>query len=262
MDSTINFKELGFSQYEAACYLALTSQHPANGSQLSKVSGIARSRIYDVLRNLISKGFVLEVNPGQYAPLPADELIRHLKKDFSSHIDALEEQLSSVAQQEAMEYVWTLNGYDKVMAKAKDMIHTAQTEIYIRLFPRAHNHLIQDLLDADSRGVKIRYIAMGEVSRQFDVQVLHPDYGRLEEKIGGRSIDVISDRSQALVGIFEANNEDQSLISWTRNKWFVLANRDSLRHDFYHCFLEKILDQKQELTSDEKRIYHIIKTDD
>ncbi len=77
MDTHSHLKELGFSQYEASCYMALVTTHPVNGSQLSKISGIARSRIYDVLRNLIAKGYVIEVNSGQYAPLPSDELIRN-----------------------------------------------------------------------------------------------------------------------------------------------------------------------------------------
>ena len=56
MELSANLKELGFSQYEAACYVALVGDHPLNGSQLSKISGIARSRIYDVLRSLLAKG--------------------------------------------------------------------------------------------------------------------------------------------------------------------------------------------------------------
>ena len=115
MDTYSNLKELGFSQYEAACYMALVRHHPVNGSQLSKFSGIARSRIYDVLRNLISKGHVLEVTAGQYAPLPSDELIRRLKRGFDSSIDAFEKQISKVSQKDAFEYVWTITGYDNVM---------------------------------------------------------------------------------------------------------------------------------------------------
>ena len=93
METNSNLKALGFSQYEAACYMALVSHHPVNGSQLSKISGIARSRIYDVLRSLIAKGYVIEVGSGQYAPLPADELIRRLKRSFDCNIDTFEEQI-------------------------------------------------------------------------------------------------------------------------------------------------------------------------
>ncbi|MCK5350061.1 MAG: TrmB family transcriptional regulator [Desulfobacula sp.] len=261
MDTYSNLKELGFSQYEAACYMTLVGNHPVNGSQLSKISGIARSRIYDVLRSLISKGYVIEVNSGQYAPLPSDELVRRLKRSFDGNIGAFEEQIANASQKDDLEYVWTITGYENVMEKALEMIKQAEEEIYIRLLPKANRHLDEYLTAADKRGVKIRYIAMGKIPKKFDIQVTHPDHEHLQQIIGGRSLEVITDKKEALVGIFDTNNEDISPINWTRNQWFIVANRDSLRHDFYHCFLEKILDRHQELTKDEKRIYKIIKED-
>ena len=261
METYANLKELGFSQYEAACYMALVSNHPVNGSQLSKISGIARSRIYDVLRNLNTKGYVLEVNQGQYVPLPPDELIRRLQSNFDSNIDRFEEQVAKVSSENNYEYVWSITGYDNVMEKAIEMIIKAEKEIYVRLFPKADKHLDRYLTAADKKGVKIRYIAMGKIETKFDIQVTHPDYGNLQNTIGGRSIDIITDKKEALVGIFETDNEDNSPINWTRNRWFVTANRDSLRHDFYHSFLEKTVDQNSELTKNEKRIYQIIKED-
>ena len=261
MDEYSNLKDLGFSQYEATCYMTLVGNHPVNGSQLSKISGIARSRIYDVLRNLISKGYVIEVNSGQYAPLPADEVVRRLKRNFNSNIKVFEEKIAAASQKNDFEFVWTITGYENVMEKAIEMIKNAETEIYVRLFPKAYQHLDPYLIQADKRGVNIRYIAMGKTAKKFDVQVIHPDHEHLQQTIGGRSIEVITDKSEALVGIFETDKEDSSAINWTRNQWFIVANRDSLRHDFYHCFLEKILDQHQDPTTDEKRIYKIIKED-
>ncbi len=261
MENDLRLKELGFSQYEAACYMALVGNHPVNGSQLSKLSGIARSRIYDVLRNLISKGHVIEVMEGQYAPLPSDELIRRLKRGFEKNIAAFEKEITTASQKQDFEYVWTLTGYNLVMEKAKEMIDAARKEIYVRLFPEADIHLSDDLKAAEKRGVLIRYIAMGNIPKRFDVQVTHPDHENLINTIGGRSFDIITDKREALVGIFEAGNEDLAPINWTRNQWFIIANRDSLRHDFYHCFLEKTMDQNQELTDKEKQIYDIIKAD-
>jgi sugar-specific transcriptional regulator TrmB len=261
MENSSRLKNLGFSQYEAACYMALVSSHPINGSRLSKISGIARSRIYDVLRNLIAKGYVIEVNTGQYAPLPSDELIRRLKRAFNANIAAFEKEIAKASQREDFEYVWTLTGYENVMEKAREMIQAARKEIYVRLFPEADQHLSAYLLEADHRGVHIRYIAMGSIPDRFEIQVTHPHHETLIQTIGGRSFDIITDRREALVGIFEAGNEDQSPINWTRNQWFIIANRDSLRHDFYHCFLEKTLDRNQALTNREKKIYQIIKED-
>jgi len=253
--------DLGFSQYEAACYMALVGNHPVNGSQLSKISGIARSRIYDVLRSLTAKGFVVEVNTGLYAPLPADELVRRLRHNFETTIQAFEHDIAKAGRQDVFEFIWTLTGYDNVMEKARHMIQEAKTEIYARLFPEADQHLCRDMIKAEKRGVAIRYIAMGDIPHRFAVQVTHPDHENLIQTIGGRSFDIITDRNEALVGIFEVGNEDASPINWTRNQWFVVANRDSLRHDFYHCFLEKTLDRHQGLTDEEKQLYQLIKKD-
>ena len=257
-----SFKALGFSQYEAACYMALLGSHPENGSQLSKASGIARSRIYDVIRGLTAKGLVIEVNAGQYAPLPPDELINRLKREFNRNLDVLKAQMDKAGQKKMTEYVWTLTGYDAVMAKAGEMIDQAESEIYVRLFPDAGKRLEKHLTAAEKRGVNIRYIAMGRIEKKFDVQVTHPNHEKLVRTIGGMSIDVITDRQQALVGVFETGNTDLSRINWTRSRSFITAGRDSLRHDFYHCFLEKVLDDDQPLTPDEQRIYKIVKHDD
>ncbi len=108
MENRSTLTQLGFSQYEASCYMALVGSHPVNGSQLSKISGIARSRIYDVLRSLIAKGYVIEVQAGQYAPLPSDEVIRRLKREFETNIDRVEKEISKATQKEDFEYVWTL----------------------------------------------------------------------------------------------------------------------------------------------------------
>jgi hypothetical protein len=103
---------------------------------------------------------------------------------------------------------------------------------------------------------------MGETPLVYDIQVIHPDSDGVEEKIGGESFDIVADKSEALVGIFEKGKEDLSPIIWTRNRWFVIANRDSLRHDFYHYFLDKIYEDKESLTDRDKTIYEFIKRDD
>jgi HTH-type transcriptional regulator, sugar sensing transcriptional regulator len=254
-------KNLGFSQYEITCYLTLASQHPINGSRISRISGMARSRVYDVLRNMVRKGFVLDVGDGRYVPLPPEELYKRLQRDFDEGLETLKEQLNGNAAEAAYEFIWMIRGYDKVIAKAREMIAAARQEIYVRLYPQSGERLASALLKAERYGVKVRYIAMGDPPGDFEIQVTHPDAAELVAPIGGRSFDIITDKSEALVGILEEGREDLSPINWTRNRWFVIANRDNLRHDFYHCFLEKIIDQGQTLSDKERDIYAFIKAD-
>ena len=257
-----NLKNLGFSQYEITCYLSLVARHPCNGSQLSRLSGIARSRIYDVLRNMIRKGLVLEVDSGQYVPLPADELVKRLRGRFETDLTDFEKQIKAATQETSCEYIWTIQGHSAVIEKAREMIASARKELYIRLFPKSAGLLEKELNNAVARGVVIRYIAMGEMPLTFDIQVIHPESESVIKTIGGCSFDVISDRAEALSGIFETGAEETSAINWSRNSWFIITCRDSLRHDFYHYFLEKTYDRKQDLTAREKRIYAFIKADD
>jgi hypothetical protein len=105
-------------------------------------------------------------------------------------------------------------------------------------------------------------IGMGDLPRICDIQVTHPEVAALPTKLGGQSLDIIVDRSEALVGILETGQEDTSPVIWTRNRWFVIANRDSLRHDFYHYFLDKLHDRGEALTTQDEAIYRFIKTDD
>mgnify|MGYP003975103031 CR=1 FL=1 len=262
MEDLDKLKELGFSQYEVSCYLTLLKNHPINGSQLSKFSGVARSRVYDVLRNLTRKGIVQEIEDSLYVPLPADELLKRLQTQFEGNINVLKEQLNDISKGSSFEYIWTLTGYQSVLDRAIEMIKNASTELYIRIFPKAAKILDPFLHEAVNRGVGIRYIAMGDTSLTFDIQVIHPKSEKLIYTLGGRSLDIIADRKEALVGIFEKGKEDLSPISWTRNHWFGIANRDSLRHDFYHYFLDKTYDRNEELSDHEKQIYQLIKDED
>jgi HTH-type transcriptional regulator, sugar sensing transcriptional regulator len=262
MENINKLRELGFSKYEISCYLSLLSSHPINGSQLSRLSGISRSRIYDVLRNMTKKGLALEVENGLYAPLPPDELMKRLRTQFDSNLSMFKKEIKTVSKEANYEYIWFIRGYLEVMKKAGEMIRSAHEELYVRLFPKAGEILEKDLKDAEARGVGIRYVAMGDMPLTFDIQVVHPETESLADTIGGRSFDIISDKSESLVGIFEPENEDLSPINWTRNRLFIISARDSLRHDFYHYFLQKVYDRKQQLTEREKRIYEFIKSDD
>lgn len=253
--------QLGFSQYEIKAYLALVGEFPINGSQLSRRSGIPRARIYDVLLSLKDKGLAVELKEGHYAPLPPEELIKRLRHAFETNLSELEEKLESAATAETYDFVWIMRGYGQVMVKAKEMIAGAEKEIYVRLFPAEGQMLAEDLREAQGRDIPVNYISMGHPPSPFEHQVVHPEAEVIESHLGGRTFDLVVDREEVLVGMFETGNQDRSPINWAKNHWFVIATRDSLRHDFFHYFLHKILEKKQRLSIKEKKLYQLIAKD-
>jgi sugar-specific transcriptional regulator TrmB len=53
--------QCGLSEIEAKAYIALLDHYKLSAKELSQITGIFRTQTYDVLKNLISKGFCTEV---------------------------------------------------------------------------------------------------------------------------------------------------------------------------------------------------------
>ena len=81
---------------------------------------------------------------------------------------------------------------------------------------------------------------------------------KIEGSHGSRVFDVVRDKIEILVGMFEQGRENDSPINWAKNHWFVAAIRQGIRHDFFHYFVHKILDRGEELSDHEKKIYKLI----
>ena len=253
--------KLGLSDYALTAYISLTANHPVNGSQLSRQSGIPRARIYDVLETLIAKGFVIESSKSMYTPIPSEEFIRRLRNDFEAVLSSLEKKINKARQEPEKDVIWTIKGYAAAMEKARDMIDHAKNEIYIRLSPEEGHHLDSKLLAAESRGVQVKYIAMAPASQTFRFQIIHPCPEPCESDSNTRFFDIVVDKEEILCGMFIEGDDDGSVINWGQNKRFVLSGRDSLRHDFFHYFLHKLQNEKKTLTREEKSLYDFILKD-
>jgi HTH-type transcriptional regulator, sugar sensing transcriptional regulator len=252
---------IGLSDYAITAYLSLVSHHPVNGSQLSRSSGIPRARIYDVLRYLKDRGFVAEPSQGMYIPLPPAELLSQLRKNYESDLGKLENLIDEARSSAQTDFIWTLDGYKMVISKAREMIANADDEIYVRLFPQEAKRLVAHLIEAENRGVSVKCIFMEPYPETFRLQVIHPQCSDLETSMGGRSFDLVVDKAEFLGGILETGKEEQAKIHWGRNRWSVIAGRDSLRHDFFQYFLDKLYERKAPLTQRDEALYRIIRED-
>ena len=261
MQKSYNLVNIGLSDYAIHAYLSLLQHHPVNGSQLSKQSGIPRARIYDLLRTLKKRGFVAEAGKGIFVPLPPDELIKQLRRDYEEDLDRFEDLAREAQTPADHDFIWTVTGYQRVMDKAREMIDAAQTEIYIRLFPQEAETLIRALKKAEKRAVQVKCIFMEPFPRTFAIQVIHPQHEVVERTLGGRSFDLVVDKEEFIGGMFTTENIEECRINWGRNRWFVTAGRDSLRHDFFHYFLYKTHNLRQALDEKEKKVYEIIQND-
>ncbi|MDH5793079.1 MAG: hypothetical protein OEZ18_00760 [Candidatus Bathyarchaeota archaeon] len=74
-------KQLGLSPYESRAYVSLIIYGPMSPSELARKSDIPRPRTYDVLRNLMEKGMLMEQSgkPSIYAALEPEHGLKNLE---------------------------------------------------------------------------------------------------------------------------------------------------------------------------------------
>jgi HTH-type transcriptional regulator, sugar sensing transcriptional regulator len=91
---------IGLSELEARVYLALLGHYKVSARELSQLTGIFRTQIYDVLRTLIIKGFCTEVidRVKTYVPVDPELAFREITLDLGRKM-RITERLSAQLHQ-------------------------------------------------------------------------------------------------------------------------------------------------------------------
>lgn len=162
MNSVIELlQQLGFSEYETKTYVALLQQHPLNGYALAKVSGVPRANIYAVLQKLEERGAVVAVNVAAgvvYSPIPPDDLIRQLSGYLNRVLATAQRKLEVLAVPVTQTYVQNVQGSDRLLEHASDLIDAAGERLLIALWAPEAAALAMALSQAEQRGVVIQML--------------------------------------------------------------------------------------------------------
>ena len=88
--------DFGFNASVGKAYLSLLKNNPATGYEISSRSGIPRSAVYSVLKNMESQGLINSVaqSPRKYIPLAPSSLVEHLDRLHSHRIESLTDTLA------------------------------------------------------------------------------------------------------------------------------------------------------------------------
>jgi sugar-specific transcriptional regulator TrmB len=197
-------RQLGFTQYEAQCYLGLLRQHPVNGSQLSTVCGVPRSMIYQTLSRLEEKSAVVrlrgeEGEPQRYEPVAPKQVIAELSTRFHATCERLEEALNALAQRPPADVVLNIVGTDEILRRAAILVRYARQQVALMGGAPELAALEADLQATVARGVVARIVSVGAAPT---VQGQVVSY--LGENVSAptRFLIVIADSAPALVATF------------------------------------------------------------
>lgn len=245
-----SLERLGFSPYEARAYLALLAHGPCNGYQLSKLSRVPRSKIYETLERLVDRGLVLASrgDPADYAAVAGEELIGRLRRELDSSIGALESAVADLRFAGRAESVWNLRGRSSILARARRMVEKASRGIYLATWSSVIEELRDALETAIRRERQPVVVSCGEVS----LPGAHLYRHGFEDQVCAAtcaSIQLVVDGAEALAGDLEP--ADRCEAAWTRNPGLVLAVEEYIRHEVY---LHKIAARLEPVAAEELRL--------
>lgn len=134
-------QELGLLEYEARCFIGLTRLDVGTAKILSELTEVPRTRVYEAIRLLESKGLV-EVqhsSPKRFRAVSLSEAIGTLRDQYDSRMQRLQRTLESLdradagAEDATIQQVWALSGSDAIENRTEKLIESATNEIVLIL---------------------------------------------------------------------------------------------------------------------------------
>lgn len=219
--------EIGFTLNEAKVYLTLLQNRYLNGYEISKLSNISRSLVYDVIDRLVAKGFILK-SEGQvnyYCALPYDKVIEKIKNDNINKLNVAKEKLKNYSRIEnESEYIFNIKGIDEFFSKANDLILNAKKEISISIWKEDFPKIEESLLIASKKGIKIYIFSFSNInfpsSEIFSYQLKDPT-----SLFPYRRISIIVDGKEVIIG---ENAGDKSICVLSKNHALVSMTTDEI----------------------------------
>ena len=228
--------DLGLTEYEARAYVALMQCQPATAYELSRISGIPSSKIYETVSRLEEKGLAQPTSEvrgrGQrYMALNSEDFMCQRREETTRKTARLGPLLSAIGSDPSADLIWKLTGRDPVLDRARQLIGQAGSFLLVSLWPEELHELETDLRKADARGVRIALVHFGAPASRVGATFHHPAERTLYDEKGGRGLTLVCDGLSAATATFFADGRIEG--AWSRNRAFVTLAEDYVRHDVY-----------------------------
>jgi sugar-specific transcriptional regulator TrmB len=136
------FRELGLTEYEMQAYVALVDGGEMPASEVSSVSKVPYSRIYDVLGRLEERGFlqIRRGRPTRYIPRAPTEVMRLIRLEWEERLSASTRAVVGELQprfereeQATPRDVYLLHGRASILAKALEMLDSSKETVMLSI---------------------------------------------------------------------------------------------------------------------------------
>ncbi len=224
-------QQLGLKEYEARCFVGLSRLPTGTAKQLSEMTEVPRTRVYDAIRVLEAQGLVeiQHSSPQQFRAVPLDEATETLRDEYEARVERLHDALETVEivdgdDESPVQQVWAMTGRVAIENRTNDLIREATDEIVLVLGDESL--LTEDLIDSLNEvgnGVDLLIGALTETlqdriqtavpdAKTFisGLEWLHGEYAAEDDTAIGRLL--LVDRSTILVSSIMPDSKEERAI--------------------------------------------------
>ncbi|RLM34906.1 TrmB family transcriptional regulator [Haloarcula sp. Atlit-120R] len=171
-------QQLGLKEYEAKSFVALARRQRGTAKDISETSEVPRTRVYDAIRVLESKGLVetQHSNPQVFRAVSIDEAVNTLQSKYAERTESLRSALSGLDpadegdSTEATHEVWSISGNRGITSRTRQLIEGATEELLLVVGHKSifTDQLAEQLQSAQERGVNV---IIGTVDEELQATV-------------------------------------------------------------------------------------------
>ncbi len=237
-----NLKQLGFNVYEARVYVEMLKQvHPLTAYEIGKLSGVPRSKVYEVVDNLRRKQTIVQIedNPKKYLPVDPEEVFSNIEKSFITSVNFVRDELNHLEKGEAIDYVFNIFGKETIIDRAREMVRSAKSSILIAVDHDMLNALEVDLKKAEQRFLELYMVFYGDKNgvdfkNVYSHRLREPDIKNFSFVL----LDI--DFKEVLAGTMsKSKNEGHGF--WTKSVYLSNIMQDNIIHEMSIGMLEEKL---------------------
>lgn len=175
--------KLGLSQYQAKVYSALASLGPSGVADIQKASGVPRTKIYEVLNQLLDMGAV-EFQSGRpifYNALPPNIVVDRMRNSYLSAADdatRLIAEMQQTSKNTTEDFIWAVRGMFAIRRKLALTITSAKEQVIMveQYPPKLLLAVGSNLRAQQAKGVKVRAICVVQPGQRVDEKFKKEEY--------------------------------------------------------------------------------------
>lgn len=231
-------REFNFTESEAKVYVALLENGASTGYEISKLSGVARSKIYNILEALTQKGVLAFSKEGKstlYRAVPVDQLTSVIRRQVNKNLVKLEKASKGLSMRHDDEWIWHMYDWESAKSRCLNMIRGAHQEVMMQIWVNELDREMESCICSKQKEIgKVAVILYDEAGAYHTAIPKFYRHGFEQDKLremGGRWLTISADWKEMMYISFSGTAMNQAIYS--RNADMVLFAREYVYHDAY-----------------------------